>query len=216
MPKPNRCTKRLWRFARRSLAASIPIRQQASTIWRRFIGKWATMPKPNRCIKEALEIRQKVLGREHPDTATSLNNLAVLYRDMGDYAKAEPLLKEALEIRQKVLGHEHPFTATSLNNLALLYASNGRLHQSRTAVQRSSGDSPKGPWPGPSRYGDKPEQSGDLGVGLRKDSGSQTTRPTWVRCRPQSVFPNPFVRLRGPATRLPAALRSLHALCRAR
>ena len=29
MPKPNRCTKRLWRFARKSLAGSIPIRHQA-------------------------------------------------------------------------------------------------------------------------------------------------------------------------------------------
>ena len=29
MPKPNRCSKKLWRFAKRFLAASIPIRRQA-------------------------------------------------------------------------------------------------------------------------------------------------------------------------------------------
>ena len=58
---------------------------------------------------------------------------------MGDYAKAEPLLKEALEIRQKVLGREHPDTATSLNNLAGALSGDGRLCESRAAVQRGAG-----------------------------------------------------------------------------
>ena len=105
--------------------------------------------------KEALEIRQKVLGREHPDTALSLNNLALLYQAMGDYGKTEPLLKEALEIRQKVLGREHRDTATKSEQSGGALLGDGRLCQSRTAAQRGPGDSPKSPWSGASRYGDK-------------------------------------------------------------
>ena len=116
------------------------------------IGDYA---KAEPLYKEALEICQKVLGREHPDTATSLNNLAGLYMAMGDYAKAEPLFKEALEIRQKVLGPEHPDTATKPEQSGGALSGDGRLCQSRTAVQRGAGDSPESPWPGTSRYGDK-------------------------------------------------------------
>ena len=111
MPKPNRCSKRLWRFAKKSLAAEHP---DTATSLNNLAVLYQTMgdyAKAEPLFKEALEIRQKVLGREHPDTALSLNNLAELYQAMGDYAKAEPLYKEALEIRQKVLGREHPDTA---------------------------------------------------------------------------------------------------------
>ena len=142
--------------------------------------------------KEALEIRQKVLGREHPDTATSLNNLAELYRGMGDYAKAEPLLKEALEIYQKVLGPEHPFTATGLNNLAVLYQDMGDYAKAEPLFKEALEIHQKVLGP------DHPDTATSLNnlalleLDLGKIRGSQTTQPTWVRCRTSKRFPKSF------------------------
>ena len=143
-------------------------------------------------LKEALEIRQKVLGQEHPDTATNLNGLAMLYWVMGDHAKAEPLFKEALEIRRKVLGPEHPDTAQSLNNLAVLYKRMGDYAKAEPLYKEALEIYQKIPWPGASQYSDKPEQSGVFGVGLRKNSGSQTSRPDLGTLPTSKSFPKSF------------------------
>ena len=135
---------------------------------------------------------------------------------MGDYAKAEPLFKEALEIRQKVLGREHPDTAASLNNLAKLYWAMGDYAKAEPLYKEALEIRQKVLGPEHPDTATSLNNLAYLELDLGKIREAKRLGQLGYAAGRQSIFPNPFVRFRGPATRLPASLKSLHALCRAR
>ena len=95
--------------------------------------------------QQALQDQQKALGPEHPDTAQASTIWRRCISLWAITPKPNRSISERWRFAKRSWAGIIPTTAQSLNNLAELYQATGDYAKSRTALQRSAGDSPEGP-----------------------------------------------------------------------